>query len=398
MRITSVDIYLLQHVGESVSVYAYHPVVCRVNTDEGISGLGEAGISCGIGENGVAGMLRDLSTLVIGKDPMNNEVHWETFHNRCYGHFSGGGVGFYSAVSALDTAMLDIKGKALGVPIYVLLGGKHNDHLGCYLSQAQCGFDGDYTTKAHPEEFGEVAARIRDAGYKAAKFCLTNVDENGEPIPYKELRGPLTHDMKAMITRRLEAIRNSVGDELEIILEDLCATDLTSAIQIAEIAKTYDCLFLEEALTNFNPEMYPVLNQKAAIPLSAGERLHTRWEFEPIFRNHGIAIAQPDASNTGGISEAKKIADLAQIYDVRVQCHVAGTAIADAMAMQVEAAIPNFYIHETYFLAGCDENIALCKYNHHPVDGKITVPDLPGLGQELTEPAMQNALEHIVIQ
>ena len=108
MKITSVDIFLLRHVGEEFSPFPFRPAVCRVNTDEGICGYGEAGISVGTGENGVAYMLKDLSQLVLGKDPMNNEVIWEDIHNVLRGHLSGGGVTVYSAMSALDTAMMDI--------------------------------------------------------------------------------------------------------------------------------------------------------------------------------------------------------------------------------------------------------------------------------------------------
>lgn len=102
MKITSVDIFLLRHVGEEFSPFPFRPAVCRVNTDEGICGYGEAGISVGTGENGVAYMLKDLSQLVLGKDPMNNEVIWEDIHNVLRGHLSGGGVTVYSAMSALD--------------------------------------------------------------------------------------------------------------------------------------------------------------------------------------------------------------------------------------------------------------------------------------------------------
>ena len=119
-------------------------VVCRINTDEGICGFGEAGISIGPGENGVAHMLKDLSEMILGKDPLDNEVIWEDLHNRLYGHLSGGGVVVYSAMSAIDIALLDIKGKALGVPIYRLLGGKHNAELRCYLSQAQTGTESNW--------------------------------------------------------------------------------------------------------------------------------------------------------------------------------------------------------------------------------------------------------------
>ena len=118
MKITSVDIFLLRHVGEEFSPFPFRPAVCRVNTDEGICGYGEAGISVGTGENGVAYMLKDLSQLVLGKDPMNNEVIWEDIHNVLRGHLSGGGVTVYSAILSVNCAVLGILVSILaGTPV-----------------------------------------------------------------------------------------------------------------------------------------------------------------------------------------------------------------------------------------------------------------------------------------
>ena len=111
MKITSIDIFLLKHVGEDFSPFPFRPVVCRINTDEGISGFGEAGISVGPGEHGVAHLLYDIGQQIIGLNPMDNEVIWEQFRNQFCGHLSGGGVIVYSAMSAIDTALLDINGK-----------------------------------------------------------------------------------------------------------------------------------------------------------------------------------------------------------------------------------------------------------------------------------------------
>ena len=191
MKITSVDIFLLRHVGEEFSPFPFRPAVCRVNTDEGICGYGEAGISVGTGENGVAYMLKDLSQLVLGKDPMNNEVIWEDIHNVLRGHLSGGGVTVYSAMSALDTAMMDIKGKKLGVPIYVLLGGKHRDKLKCYLSQCHLGYLDDYRLQATIQQLADTCAKIQKDGYPAVKFNAVAFDEQAKPLPREMTTGPL---------------------------------------------------------------------------------------------------------------------------------------------------------------------------------------------------------------
>ena len=398
MKITGVDIFLLRHVGEDFSPFPFRPVVCRVQTDAGICGFGEAGISVGPGEHGVASMLQDLSQLILGMDPMDNEVIWEKIHNLFCGHLSGGGVAVYSAMSALDTAMMDIKGKQLGVPMYVLLGGKHRDRLRCYLSQCHLGYLDDFHIRAAKEELAEVCARIQGDGYTAVKFNLLAFDEAGNPLPRDLTTGPLTKPILDLAEGRLAAIRERCGDQLGIILENLCYTDVTSAVQIDRLAQKYGVLMIEEATSNFNPDLYGQIARKTGTPLSAGERVHTRWGFEQLLKQQAVSVIQPDIANCGGISEAKKICDLAHIYDVRVQCHVAGTPIAEAAAIQLEAAIPNFFMHESYHMAPHPDCRAYGKYVYAPKDGYLAVPDRPGLGQELSDQAISEALACIQVR
>ena len=398
MKITSVDIFLLRHVGEEFSPFPFRPAVCRVNTDEGICGYGEAGISVGTGENGVAYMLKDLSQLVLGKDPMNNEVIWEDIHNVLRGHLSGGGVTVYSAMSALDTAMMDIKGKKLGVPIYVLLGGKHRDKLKCYLSQCHLGYLDDYRLQATIQQLADTCAKIQKDGYPAVKFNAVAFDEQAKPLPREMTTGPLEKTILDLAESRLAAVRERCGDQLGIILENLCGTDVTAAVQLERIARKYGVLMIEVATSNFNPALYGEIARRVETPLATGERFHTRWGFEQLLKQGAISVIQPDITNCGGLSEAKKICDLAHIYDVRVQCHVAGTPIAEAAAIQLEAAIPNFYIHETYHMAAHPDCVSYGKYAYVPENGYLTVPDLPGLGQELSDKAMAESLGHIEVR
>lgn len=398
MKIESVDIFLLRHSGHSYSDYPFQPVVCRINTDEGICGFGEAGISIGPGENGVAHMLKDLSEMILGKDPLDNEVIWEDLHNRLYGHLSGGGVVVYSAMSAIDIALLDIKGKALGVPIYRLLGGKHNAELRCYLSQAQTGYGEQLAPLGKAAEYAQTCRKIMADGFKAVKINFLSYDRQGKKIPRIETTGPLTAQLREMLEERLCAIQEECGYGLEIIMENLCASDATSARGIAEIAKKYRVLFIEEATANFNPELYRVIAQSTFIPLSAGERVHTRWEFYQLLRHNAVSVIQPDICNTGGLSEAKKICDLAQLFDVRVQAHVAGTPLTEAAAMHLEAAIPNFFYHEYFYMSLRPECRSYGKYIYAPQNGILRPPELPGLGQELSDQAMAEAVGRLVVK
>lgn len=398
MRITSVDVFLLKSAGASLTAYPLRPVVCRINTDEGISGFGEAGISTGIGERAVYGMLQDLAPLLIGRDPMDNEVVWEELRGKCYGHISGGGVVVYSGMSAIDTALMDIKGKALGVPVYRLLGGRHNGKLRCYASQVQQGWNGDWGPRGTAKEYADICRAVVQEGFDAVKVNFLSFDRDKSAISRSRTAGPLGRDLYTLVEERLAAIREACGETLDIIAELFCLTDVTSAAGLDEIFNKYNVLFAEEATTTFNPELFRVLAARMRTPLASGERVQTRWGFHQLLQQHAVAVIQPDISNCGGISEAKKICDMAQVYDVRAQMHVCGTPIAEAAAMQVEAAIPNFFIHELLFLSPYEENVEYGRYRHGAVDGRLTVPDLPGIGQELSEKSMREAVARVTVE
>ncbi len=397
MRITSIDLFMLKSAGDSLTAYPIRPVICRVNSDQGISGFGEAGISTGIGERAVFGMVQDLAPLLVGHDPMDNEVLWERVREKAAGHISGGGVVMYSAMSAFDTAMMDIKGKALGVPVYRLLGGKHNAELRCYASQVQQGWSGDWGPRGPAKEYADICRAAMREGFDAVKVNFLSFDRDKAAIPPGRTRGPLGGDMYALVEERLAAIRESCGEGLDIIAELFCLTDLASAACLDGILRKYRVIFAEEPITTFNPELFRVLAGRMQTPLATGERIQTRWGFHQLLRQNAVAIIQPDVSNCGGISEAKKICDMAQVYDVRAQMHVCGTPIAEAAAMQVEAAIPNFFIHELLFLSSYAGNTEYGTHRHAAVDGRLVVPELPGIGQELSEKSIREAVARVTV-
>ena len=146
-----------------------------------------------------------------------------------------------------------------------------------------------------------------------------------------------------------------------------------------------------------NPDLFAVIAQNISIPLAAGERIYSRWGYRPFFENRSLSVIQPDLCNCGGLSEGKKICDMAHVYDVGVQIHICGGPISTAAALQLEAVIPNFVIHEHHEAAVLQENIDLCKWDYQPVNGYFEVPERPGIGQELTDKAMAEAVEKITI-
>ena len=175
MKITKVEVFAF-HPTDHIP---FHPVGCRVYTDDGIFGDGEAALSYGVGASGAFGVLKDLSSLIIGMDPLEHEVIWDKLHKTTFWGQSPGPV-FFSGISAIDMALWDIKGKRFGVPVYMLLGGKRNRTLRCYASQIQQGFGRVHERKYAPEEYADISEYcVRELGYDALKIDFFVYDDAG---------------------------------------------------------------------------------------------------------------------------------------------------------------------------------------------------------------------------
>ncbi|TWH51773.1 mandelate racemase/muconate lactonizing enzyme family protein [Sporomusa sp. KB1] len=379
MKITQVEVFhvhLRKNSGQ-------RPILVRIDTDEGIFGVGEAGMAYGVGGSGAAGMIKDLSRLILGLDPFNTEFIWEKFFKKTFWG-QGGGTVVFSGMSALDMALWDIKGKALGLPLYKLLGGKCRNDLRVYASQIQFGWGLERKPKGLKEEYAEEALKAVAQGYDAIKVDVLALNRKGTNENV-HLEGPLPNSVIQIGVERVKAIREAVGPNVDIIIENHANTDMVSAIQFAKAIEEYNIFFYEEINTPLNPKLLQKAKEKINIPIASGERIYTRWGYLPFFADRSIDIIQPDIGSCGGFSEFKKIADIAHAYEVTVQAHVAGTGVAEAAALHAETAIPNFCIHEHHQKTLLPEYVELCVHNYQPVNGRYTVPELPGIGQDFTE-------------
>ena len=380
MKITSVEIFDLSL--PEVRPY-WHPIITRINTDEGISGLGEVGLAYGTGHTAGAGMAKNLAErFVIGADPFKSEKMWEDMFRSTFWALGGGPVVF-GGMSALDIALWDIKGKALGVPVYQLLGGKTNDKLRTYASQIQFGWDKKMKTLTTPKEYGEEARKAVAEGYDCIKVDPVCFDTQGHRGA--NLRGILTNDKVREFYNRVKAIREAVGPDVDIILEVHSLLNATTAIQLGRIWEEFNCMYYEEPVHYLNVDLQNKVAKNVKIPMAAGERIYTRWGYRQYFEKQALDVIQPDLALVGGITEGKKICDYANIYDITVQVHVCGSPVATAAALQLEAVIPNFLIHEHHTYALKEANIRTCKQNYQPKNGYFEIPDLPGLGIELDD-------------
>lgn len=390
MKIVSVDVIQLKSGNAGASRGEWRPVILRVNTDEGISGFGEVGLAYGKGWRGGFGMVCDFAETIIGANPLNIEAIWNNiFRNTFWG--MGGGTVVSAAMSGIDIALWDILGKSLNVPVYQLLGGKTNDHLRAYASQLQYGWGENISGVAlrTPEEYADVTKLAINEGYDAIKVDpIAVAPENC--ISWNR-RGWLTHEVLSQVYDRVAAMRDAGGDDLDIIIELHANTDVTTAVQLGQKLKDLNIMYMEEPVHPLNPMLMQKIKDKVDIPLAAGERIYTRFGYRPYFENRTLDVIQPDICLCGGISEAKKICDMAFAYEISVQIHVCGSPISKAAALQLEAAIPNFIIHEHHQRALNPASRASCLYDYQPINGVYEVPNRPGIGQEPTEDAISQS-------
>ena len=398
MKITSIDIYdLLPEIANQ----GIAPICIRINTDEGICGFGEVGTGYGNAHYAGVSIVRDLGRRIIGKDPLNIEAIWEDLFRNTFWGMAGGTV-INAGMSAIDIALWDIKGKAFGLPVYQMLGGKCRDKIRTYASQVQFGWG---PVKLYLNEPADYAKAVRDAmneGYTAVKVDPIGVTDQGVWFRASKddswaLRGSMPNKVLDLAAARVEAMRNEGGKDLDIIIENHAFTDTNTAIQLGEALAPYGIFYMEEAVHPLNSRSMREIREKVKIPLASGERIFTRWGYRPFLEERSLQVLQPDFCLVGGITEGKKVADMANVYDCTIQGHCCGGPISTAAALQMETAIPNFIIHELHSGALKAHIRALCKYDYMPENGYYQVPELPGIGQELSEEAMAKA-DHIEVR
>ncbi|MGN8689372.1 mandelate racemase/muconate lactonizing enzyme family protein [Atopobiaceae bacterium HCP3S3_F7] len=387
MKITKVDILRVHDHHEDNPIW--FPILCRIYTDGGVYGDGEAALTYGAASKGAFGQLQEFASRVIGMDPFQTQLIWQTLYKGTFWGQNGGPVVF-AALSAIDIALWDIKGKALGVPVYTLLGGKMRDSLRCYASQLQFGWGERKTPAVSIEDYVRNALKAVEEGYDAIKIDFLTFDEkDGHRFGFEEQTRLLPARLVDMVRRRFAAVREAVGPDVDIIMENHSSVDVQSAVQLGEAVKEYGIYYFEEPCTPA-PWLTKAVHDRLNVPVSQGERVYTRWQYAPYFEDGSVQLIQPDLGNCGGITEVKKVADMAETYDVGVQVHVCSSPLLTAAALQVECVLPNFTIHEHHVYNRFDYNRRLCKYDYQPVNGRFSIPELPGIGNEISEYAFSH--------
>jgi len=332
----------------------------RVETDDGAVGWGESSLE-GHAE-AVEGAFASLRDRFIGADPANIEDIWQIAYR---GGFYRGGPVLMSAMSGLDQALWDIKGKVLGVPVWQLLGGKVRDKVQCY---AWIGGD-------KPHEIAEAAASRREQGFKAVKMNAT--------AELNWLASP--RDLDAVVDR-VAAVK---AQGLDAAVDFHGRVHKAMAKRLTHRLEEVEPLFIEEPLLSENIEGLEQLSRLTTIPIALGERLYTRWDFKPFLERGIVDVIQPDLSHAGGITEVRKIAAMAEAYDVGLAPHCPLGPIAFAACLQIAVSTPNFVIEEMslgihYNTDGHDLLTYLKDKSVFDLqDGYVKAPQNPGLGIDL---------------
>jgi mandelate racemase len=387
MKITQIEVFHVHGISTGKET-AQRPILVRVDTDDGVYGLGEVGLAYGSAGKAGFGIVQDMAKHVIGLDPFDTEAIWDRLQKKTFWG-QGGGTVISAGISAIDIALWDIKGKTLGVPLYKLLGGKTRGRIRAYASQIHLDWAGKRTPAIAPDDYGRNALKAVREGYDAVKVDVFMFDKEGRQGARYD--GPLPQAVLRLGRDRIKAVRDAVGPDVDIIVENHAVTDVTSSIQFARAIEEFNIFYYEEITTPLNPRLHRLAKDSINIPIASGERIYTRWGFLPFITERSLDVVQPDLGNSGGLTETKKIADLANLYEITVQVHVAGTGVIAAAALHLEAVIPNFIIHEHHQKLLMPGYKALCLHDYQPVNGYLTVPELPGIGQELTEAAYEKS-------
>ena len=343
----------------------------QIDTDEGITGYGEATNYPGGGSLVVASTINQARETLIGEDPFDIDRLWHKIFRR-YTYLGSRGL-VTAVISGIDIALWDIKGKALGRPIYEILGGKFRDNITMYAN-------GWFTGCTTPEDFADAAAATVAQGYTALKF--DPFTHEMQPFHTGYVSGAISSGGEELGMDKVAAVREAVGSKIEVLIDAHGHYNVPTAIRIGNRLAEHSVTWYEEPVP---PEGYAALaqvRQSVAAPICVGERLFTRYDFLPIFENRLADYIMPDVVWTGGISELRKIATMAEAYYIPVSPHNAMGSIQIIAGAHTMMTVPNFYRLE-FSIAALESYNAVLDKPLDIRDGNLLLPTGPGLGYDL---------------
>lgn len=354
MKITKVNTYLVRPRWGFV----------EIETDEGITGWGEAVLEGHAGT--VLRCVEEMEDYLLQADPSRIEDIWTTLYRA--GFYRGGGI-MMSAISGIDQALWDIKGKLFQAPVYELMGGACRDKMRVY----------SWVGGDRPSDVGKAAREKLEEGFTAVKMNAT-----------EELQMIDSYEKIDAVLERVAAIRESCGRAFGIAIDFHGRVHKPMAKVLAKKLEEFDPMFLEEPVLCENMEAFAEIAAACNIPIATGERLYSRWDFKRLLHAGGVDIIQPDLSHAGGITEVKKIASMAEAYDVALAPHCPLGPIALAACLNVDATCYNAVIQEQSIGIHYNVGKSVLDYVNNRedfafTDGFVSLPRKPGLGVEVNK-------------
>lgn len=352
MKVTAIRTFIC-------NAYRTNWVFVRVETDSGLYGIGEATLE--MRELTVTTAVQELERILVGKDPHNIEAFWHAAYRDVY--WRGGPV-LMSALAGVEMALWDIKGKDLNVPVYQLIGGKVRDAVPCYAN-------GWFAGASTPQEFAHKAKEAFAAGFKGLKWD-----------PFGAAYMNITRQELNKALECIQAVSAAVGKEVDLLIEGHGRFNIPSAVRIGQALEDFDIVWFEEPIPPDDKEGLAELKKRIRVPVAAGERLYSRWDYREFFRLGCADYIQPDVSHAGGIMELRKIAAMAECHYLPVCPHNPSGPVANAATLQLAACIPNFYLLEA--MSSDVEYRSRVSTEVVKVDnGLMQISDRPGLGIDL---------------
>jgi len=338
-------------------------LIVKVETDSGLYGVGESGLTWR--ELAVLETVNTLKPLLIGQDPTRKEHLWQVMFR---GSFFPGERTLSAAISAIDIALWDIHGKALGVPVYELLGGRCRDRVVCY----------PHAGGATPEALATAALQLVEDGWKFIRWGLLSEGDLFEPSR------ALRHGIE-----QCRAVREAVGDEIELLCDVHTRLDPADAITFCRAVEEFRLFFVEDPLRSENKESYHHLRRHVAVPLGVGEHYSSKWEFRELIEHDLINYARIDLCLVGGLTEARKVSGWAETHYINIAPHNPLGPVSASACLHLDLATPNFGVQEMPAKPGALADVFPVQAEWE--DGYLLPPEAPGLGIEFDEEA---ALKH----
>ena len=345
----------------------------KMYTDTDIIGLGEPILEGHA--NAVEAVVKEFEEYLIGKDPMQIEHHVQALYR---GGFYRGGPLMLSAISGIEQAMWDIKGKYYNCPVYEMLGGKCRDKIRMYTHIKRAGVPAEFPL----ETMLEIADERLAEGYTALKYSIIP--------PIKPIDSPENTNKHV---ERFAAVREKIGMGVDLAIDFHGRVSPAMAVRLAEELKPYMPMFIEEPCLPENVDCMVNIARSTSIPIAAGERLFGKWQYRELLEKQAVSVVQPDICHCGGIFEGRKIAAMSELYFGTVAPHNPLGPISLAACLQLDACTPNFLVQE--HPGNPDKSDLGVGYIKNPFvikEGYIDVPNGPGLGVELDEEALKDKI------